>query len=109
MLIKTLINISYSCIKHEHLQDADDFLKEVESLIATQRIENCVIEKFALKFMKGFYNLINGNINEGKKLMKKAIGNFKATEDQEIVERYKTYYKEAFLQSKKKFAANDVK
>ncbi|MDR1013114.1 MAG: hypothetical protein LBL38_02485 [Lactobacillales bacterium] len=101
VLIKTLLNISYSCIKHEHLQDANDFLKEAESLIATQRIEYCVAEKYVLKFMIGFYNLINGNINNGKKLMKKAINNFKTTEDQEIVKRYKIYYKEALTQAKK--------
>ncbi|MDR0614689.1 MAG: hypothetical protein LBF82_01820 [Lactobacillales bacterium] len=105
-LIKLLINVSYSCIKHENMHSASIFLKEAESLIATQRIENCIAEKYVLKFIKGYYYLILDKEKEGIKLMKKAIDNFKTTEDKGIVERYKIYYKEALEHAEERSKEN---
>ncbi|MDR0691296.1 MAG: hypothetical protein LBF32_04595 [Streptococcaceae bacterium] len=98
-LIKILLNVSYSsCVNHERLTDASVFLKEAEALIATQRIENCIAAKYVLRFIKGFFYLVRGDTEKGVNLMRKAVDNFRTTEDKEIIERYEQFYKEALEQ-----------
>jgi Rgg/GadR/MutR family transcriptional activator len=106
--IKILLNVSYSCIKHECLSNADIFLEEAESLVATQRIDNSIAERYVFKFIKGYYYLISGEKKVGIQLMKKAIDNFKTTEDKGIVEHYKTYYKEALEHAEERFKAKPI-
>jgi Rgg/GadR/MutR family transcriptional activator len=100
--IKILLNVSYSCIKHECLSNADIFLEEAEALINTQRIENSIAERYVFKFIKGYYYLISGEEKVGIQLMKKAIDNFKTTEDKGIVEHYKKYYEEVMAHAKRR-------
>jgi Rgg/GadR/MutR family transcriptional activator len=99
-LIRTLLNASYSFIKHKNLDEASYFLDQAESLMKTQKKENIIFERYMFKFMKGFYYLVDGHTNKGKKLMKNAINSFKINEIPELVEQYKHYYKEAMKQVK---------
>jgi len=100
-LVKLLLNVSYSCIKHEHLSNADIFLEEAESLIATQRIDNSIAERYVLRFIKGYYYLIYGEEEIGINLIEKALNNFKTTEDKGIIERYEKYYEEVMTHAKR--------
>ncbi|MDR1473578.1 MAG: hypothetical protein LBI41_03360 [Lactobacillales bacterium] len=97
-LIRLLLNVSYSCVRHGYMEDASVFLEEAEALMATQRIENYITEKYCLRFVKGFFFLILGETEDGMTLMRKAVDNFSSTEDKEIIERYERYYKEALEQ-----------
>jgi Rgg/GadR/MutR family transcriptional activator len=97
-LIKILLNVSYSCVRHGYMEDASVFLEEAEALMATQRIENCIAAKYCLRFIKGFFFLSLGETEDGMALMRKAVDNFRSTEDKEIIERYEQYYKEALEQ-----------
>jgi len=97
-LIRMLLNVSYSCIRNGYIEEASNFLEEAETLMATQIIENCITEKYCLKFVKGFFYLVLGETEYGINLMKKGVDNFRSTEDEEIIERYEQYYKEALEQ-----------
>jgi Rgg/GadR/MutR family transcriptional activator len=99
-LIRTLLNASYSFIGYKNLDEASYFLDYAESLMKTQGKEDIIFEHYMFKFMKGFYYLVDGDIDKGKKLMKTAINLFKINEIPELVKRYKHYYKEAMKQVK---------
>jgi Rgg/GadR/MutR family transcriptional activator len=94
-LIRTLLNASYSFIGYKNLDEASYLLDQAESLMETQKKEDIIFEHYMFKFMKGFYYLVDGDIDKGKKLMKTTINLFKINEIPELVKRYKHYYKEA--------------
>ncbi|MDR0691081.1 MAG: hypothetical protein LBF32_03435 [Streptococcaceae bacterium] len=99
-LIRTLLNASYSFIGQKNLDEAGYFLNHAESLMATQKKEDIIFEHYMLKFMKGFYCLVDGDVDEGQESMKAVINLFKIIEIPELVERYKYYYKKAMKQVK---------
>ncbi|MDR1521890.1 MAG: hypothetical protein LBS28_03420 [Streptococcaceae bacterium] len=105
-ITRTLLNTSYSCIKHNHLEDADVFLKKAQSLIEiktkTRLTLDVIGEMYVLKFMQGFYHLISGNEEKGTDLMIAAIENFRSTKDKKIILQYQNYYTEALAQAKEK-------
>ncbi|MDR1473904.1 MAG: hypothetical protein LBI41_05085 [Lactobacillales bacterium] len=96
-----LLNTSYACIKNYRLDDAVYFFDVISELIAKQMLEKTVLERIIFKFMKGYYHLLNGDDDKGKKLMEKAIELFEDTETSSAAERYKTYYEVALLQAEK--------
>jgi Rgg/GadR/MutR family transcriptional activator len=96
-----LLNVSYACIKNYCLDNAVYFFDVISELIAKQMLEKTVLERIIFKFMKGYYHLLNGDDDKGKKLMEKAIELFENTETSSAAERYKTYYEAALIQVEK--------
>ncbi|MDR0614657.1 MAG: hypothetical protein LBF82_01650 [Lactobacillales bacterium] len=99
IFLKILLNVSFNCVKNNCLKEAAFFICVADDLIKEQTPESTILDRIALKFIKGYYDLLDGSIHNGQMLMKNAIQTFRVIKTPNSVKLYEKYYDEALKQA----------